>query len=1055
MKTKFRLLPRRSIAYCLFRYIAVSGVFLVTTTLAPQARAQAATGVIAGRVQDADAGTYLNNARIRISGTNRETFTNPAGEYRLSGVPAGNVTLEVFYTGFASQQMSVDVPAGDVARQDFNLSNAPTAAEGEGGQKVVQLSAFVVAGKRETNAAAIAINEQRFSANLKNVISTDAFGEINQGNIGEFVKHIPGVNIEFKDGNNPSGILVRGFGSNYTNVTIDGNAIASAAIANTQTPSRQFVLEQANINNLSRIEVTKEPLPDTPSNSLGGSVNLVSKSAMEYSRPEFRFSSYLSGNSYALSSGRSAGPGRDRQYKILPSFDGTLVLPLSKTFGVVINGSEMNQFYQTLKNAPARVFDPEDGASVTNPFTRSFTASLAPNTVHRTSGSVKLDWRPTDEHLLSVTAMASAFKQDSASRSINYNVGPATPVDWGETFTHGAPGATSSLGGTWQTRNALTRAISGNYTFTHGPWTAELSASYSNSNNRVRDTDKGFFTQLSTGLHATNATANFDDIDNGSMSFNGVSYVDASGNPIDTTKLDAYDLKTATSQPFNTQDSVTEYRGSVKRDFNTPWFPLSVKAGGATNLLVRDLNYSARQWTYVGPDGKIASGDETMAGLGDPLLAGSTPGYGLEGREWASPWAAYDLFTSHPEYFTRTPKQLGDQIKNEATRSPLLIERVSAAFVMADAQFFQNRLRLVGGVRYERTRDRGYGYKQDNSAIYQKDANGDPIIGADGKPLLLPELAGTVKEGPEQNALIYTRRGTYNARSYDGFFPSIDATYKITDTFLLRAAFAKTIGRPSPSDIVPNISVTPNLDPNSSGDSPGTISTSNTSLKPWTAKNYDLSLEYYMPHNGLASVGVFLKDVKDFFATHHEIADEALLDSLGLSHDYIGYDYSTRINAGDARIIGYELNYSQQLDFIPKVGRYFSVLANMTKLHVSGSNSGPETFNSFIPRTANAGLRFSKGRLTIGLYWNYRGKQVRDTSDAFPGAVEYILPLQTFDGNIEYQLTKHFSVFLAGRNISNAVTQWSLEGPDAPGWATVENDFTNGRQFSLGVKGAF
>ncbi len=1004
-------------------------------------------------MQDADSGIYLNQARIRIQGTARETFTNPAGEFRLAGVPSGPAVLEVFYTGFSSQRASVEIAAGGVTQHDFNLTNAAATPAEEG--QPVRLSTFVVAGQRETNAAAIAINEQRFAPNLKNVVSTDAFGEINQGNIGEFVKHIPGVNIEFKDGNNPSGILVRGFGSNYTNVTVDGNAIASSAIANTQTPSRQFVLEQANINNLSRIEVTKEPLPDTPANSLGGSVNLVSKSSIEYARPELQFSTYLSGNSYALSSGRSAGPGRGKQYKVLPSFDGTYVLPISKTFGVVINASEMNQFYQTLKNAPARVFDPDAGASTTNPFTRSFTASQAPNAVQRTSGSIKLDWRPSPDHLLSINAMASAFTQDSAARSVSYSVGNATPVEWGETFTHGAPGASSSLGGTWQTRNALTRAISGNYTFTHGPWMAELSASYSNSNNRVRDTDKGFFTQLATGLHATGATANFDDIDNRSVAFKRVTFFDASGNPIDTTQVGAYDLKTATSQPFHTQDSVTEYRGSVKRDLDLPWFPLSVKIGGASNRLVRALDYSAKQWTYVGPDGAPASGDESLAGLADPLLSRSSPGYGLPGREWVSPWAAYDLFTNHPEYFTRTPTQLGDQIRNEATRSPLLMERIVAGYAMFDAQFFRNRLRVVGGVRYERTQDRGYGYKQDNSAIYQKDASGDPILGPDNQPLLLPELAGTTKGGPEQNARIYTRRGTYNSRRYDGYFPSVDATYKITDDLLLRAAFAKTIGRPSPSDIVPNISVTPNLDPDTSGDSPGSISTSNTSLKPWTAKNYDLSLEYYLPHNGVAAIGVFRKDVSDFFATHHQTADAALLDALGLSHDYIGYDYSTRINGGDARVDGFEVNYSQELDFIPAVGRYFSVLANLTKLHVTGSNAGPGTFNSFIPETANAGVRFSKGRLTMGVYWNYRGKQVRDTSDAFPDAVEYILPIRTWDANVEYELTKHFAIFVAGRNIGNATTQWALQGPGAPGWATVENDFTNGRQFSLGIKGRF
>src|SRR5690242_18975178 len=141
-----------------------------------------------------------------------------------------------------------------------------------------------------------AIKEKSFAPNRKDVVSTDAFGEINQGNVGEFVKLLPGISLDVKDGNNPSGIMVRGFEPDYTNVTMDGGQIASAVIANTQTSSRQFVLENANINNLARIEVTKPSTPVMSANLLGGSVNFVSRNAFERPRRELRISTYLSAN---------------------------------------------------------------------------------------------------------------------------------------------------------------------------------------------------------------------------------------------------------------------------------------------------------------------------------------------------------------------------------------------------------------------------------------------------------------------------------------------------------------------------------------------------------------------------------------------------------------------------------------------------------------------------------------------------------------------------------------------------------------------------------------
>ena len=48
----------------------------------------------------------------------------------------------------------------------------------------------------------------------------------------------------------------------------------------------------------------------------------------------------------------------------------------------------------------------------------------------------------------------------------------------------------------------------------------------------------------------------------------------------------------------------------------------------------------------------------------------------------------------------------------------------------------------------------------------------------------------------------------------------------------------------------------------------GRITFSNIGLKPWTADNYDVSVEYYTDHGGVVSAGVFLKEVKDFFGAY-------------------------------------------------------------------------------------------------------------------------------------------------------------------------------------------
>ena len=175
---------------------------------AASASAQTAQGgSVEGRVQSAATGNFLTHARIRVAGSTREVFTNSSGEYRIVDLPPGPATLDVFFTGMAPQTVSVTIPASGALQRNVVLGAAADTAAGKDGTLVMK--EYVVQSQRETDATAIAINEQRFAANRKDVVSTDAFGEINQGNIGEFVKFLPGITLDVKDGNTPSGIMIR------------------------------------------------------------------------------------------------------------------------------------------------------------------------------------------------------------------------------------------------------------------------------------------------------------------------------------------------------------------------------------------------------------------------------------------------------------------------------------------------------------------------------------------------------------------------------------------------------------------------------------------------------------------------------------------------------------------------------------------------------------------------------------------------------------------------------------------------------------------------------
>src|SRR5690606_7305312 len=126
---------------------------------------------------------------------------------------------------------------------------------------------------------------------------------------------------------------------------------------------------------------------------------------------------------------------------------------------------------------------------------------------------------------------------------------------------------------------------------------------------------------------------------------------------------------------------------------------------------------------------------------------------------------------------------------------------VSAGYLRADFRLLKNRLNIVTGVRYEKTTDSGYGPLNDPSAQYRKDAAGNLI---DGNPNQAGIQTVLITTDPLERArLRYTAQGTHTRRDYDDFYPSINTSFELTDGILLRAAYARTIGRPNVNFITP------------------------------------------------------------------------------------------------------------------------------------------------------------------------------------------------------------------------------------------------------------
>lgn len=80
-----------------------------------------ATGVVRGRVVEAQTQRPLPGAQVSLVGTQRSMQTNEQGEYMLVGVPAGERVIAVQVIGYAAAEQTVNVAAGQTVSADFTL----------------------------------------------------------------------------------------------------------------------------------------------------------------------------------------------------------------------------------------------------------------------------------------------------------------------------------------------------------------------------------------------------------------------------------------------------------------------------------------------------------------------------------------------------------------------------------------------------------------------------------------------------------------------------------------------------------------------------------------------------------------------------------------------------------------------------------------------------------------------------------------------------------------------------------------------------------------------
>jgi iron complex outermembrane receptor protein len=870
----------------------------------------------------------------------------------------------------------------------------------------------VVRSEREGNAKAIM--EQRRSMNLTNSVSSDYFGDVAEGSVGEFLKNVPGVDVDYV-GPDARGPRLRGLDPQYVGVSVDGMRLASAdGSQGSNAGARSFSFDQVSVNAVDRIEVNYTSSADMDADAPAGTINLKTKRAFERKGRRLSWQAHFMANGDNFDYRRSYGPSDRKTYKFRPG----AILEYSDVFlnqrlGLVLNISESSQYVVQSRvdhtyNTAATAADPRPRV-ITN-----LVLLTNPRLTERFTPSLTVDFKAFPSLVLSLSAMYNYFDAFIDTRQATFAAASRAVVtgDGLNNFNIINGGATLTMSTNHEHKYAQTRTVTPKFEFRRGNWLVEGALHYTISTNQYvalprvgpQTVPMAALTGLSLQLHRSSLR----DIDWQVTQTGGRDLADLGGflNP-----------RIGDDSRF-AEDEI--YQGQASARLTTNWrVPTWFKVGGkATENYRRFRNPNAAQtWRYDGPGGGATG---SFANLAFPEnrwgLANGVNVSSLSGRPPTFPNRAEirRLFYERPEYFTdiATPANFFTAYIDTPT---YLKERFFAGYAMGNTKL--GRLQLQGGLRWEDTTFMSREFDARSAAEVR--AAGYAVAAANGRATTIPGLVYQYMSQPKVKV----------TTGYDYFFPSASAKYSFTESLQAHLGYSSTISRPS----IGNLGGVWIFN-----ETAQTVTVPNPNLLPERSKNFSGRVAYYFEPVGNVAVTAFQNDI-----SNSVITDEFPSSYFGYEDDptYASYRFiSVGNREGTTRVRGATLEYSQALSFLPRPLNGLNISASYTRTYASA----PKAF--MVPRMVGGTLSYRYRRLSFGA----SGKWTDATPMSSTGVIVYRKGRTMIDLNGGYQLSGRLGVFFQVRNLFNIAEYRYQVDPIYPTMYTQVGTF-----YTFGIKGAF
>lgn len=1019
--------------------------------LAGAVQAQTGNGSIEGRIVSSSNGQALQGAIVRIVNSVQRAETQRDGTFVLRNLQPGDYELEVSYFGFAPRTTKASVSPGGTARIEVDMSDS---------SDVVALEALTVEG--EAVGQARATNQQRVATSMVNITSEEMLGTMVDNNIATALQRLPGLSANADTFSEiPRFVNIRGFNADLNSVQLNGARLptSGSGVGGTDgagDTARAFALDDIPGNAVTSVEVVKAPTPDRDGDTIGGIVNLVTKSAFD-----------RTGRAIDFQVGADYVELRDT---FVPNFSlgysditrgGRLGLRFDVNFSKGDEGFD-NIDYDSLPLVPQLPFNSylnlatEGRATFAHEDTEynnylierdryGFSMSLD----YKLSDTTSLYFRPvvTREERSEDDVRFHKIMDNDHGRSAPTSATAAptfadTPIGGFYTTTRGRAVKTSATTGAYATYESVSPTAGVSTLLPNG--TGRGSAGYrQNLNEREIDfysLDLGGKTQIGWGtldwslFNSTNKKV--EDSLNARFDRNGLqweydrtNYVTPryeTVNGVDPYALPANQLTSVDRFINPSSSNLTAFQrtseetvNQVQVDFEMPFAPITgidgrFKTGVKYRAMERETDRNQQYWRFENTAAYNAFDFNSFL-VESPNTVGpfAMPYHPDTARLIAAARAGQNGLVAD----TSNARRL-NSINSDYQAS----EKTLAGYMMGTFDIGP-KFQMTTGVRVE------HNWFEAETPLF------DPV-----------------------NVPLGDRAPTFRTdkNDYTEVLPGIHFRYEASNRVVFRAAYTNTYGRPAFREMV---AVTQFDDVNN------IITTGNPELEPYTAKNYDLSMEYFGATTYF-QLALFHKRVSNFVLEQGDTIDGA--------DGYRGLP----LNPGETYTV---TTFSNQHESVNKgvelAARYrFAKLPEpFSSLYVDGSATYTDSDGRYADRPGerlptygasewlfNMGVGFDRGRMSAQLSYRYRSPYLEglesvdrqnrelgftpDSGDDWWGEQKY------WNWESSYRLSRNYRLYL---NVTNLFEYTNVGYQSPPKNRYPEDSYFHQRRWSFGIKGSF